>query len=267
VTEKPPVVRAEHIRKIFGDRTVLDDISFEVHRGEIFVIMGPSGCGKSTLLKILIGALEPDGGRVLMDGEAWDELRGRSRNRLRRKFGILFQDAALLNSLTVAENVALPIRYHTRHARATIDIMVKMKLELVGLRHAANLIPAELSGGMRKRAGLARALALDPMLVFCDEPSSGLDPVASAVIDDLLLELRSKLNISFVVVTHDVESAFRIADRIVVLEGGRVLALGRPDEIRGSEDPAVRQFIERRSEGPISVHRVHTDLLTDLLGG
>ena len=183
----------------------------------------------------------------------------------RRKFGVLFQDGALLNSLSVAENVALPIRYHTRLPEETIDIMVKMKLELVGLRNAEAKLPAQISGGMRKRASLARAIALDPLIVFYDEPSSGLDPVATAVISELINDLRSKMGLTNVVITHDIQSAFEIADQIVLLHRGRIAAQGTMTEILKNEDPLVRQFMTGSATGPLEVRSSDLEYYNDLL--
>jgi len=260
-----PIIELRHVRKTFGSQVALDDISFSVDRGTNFVILGASGGGKSTLLKIMISALQADSGEVRIDGVDLAQAGEAEIEASRRKFGVLFQDGALLNSLTVAENVALPIRYHTKLPAETIDIMVKMKLELVGLRNAEAKLPSQLSGGMRKRASLARAIALDPLIVFYDEPSSGLDPVATAVISDLINDLRTKMGLTNVVITHDIQSAFEIADQIVLLHRGRIAAQGTMKEILQNEDPLVRQFITGSATGPLEVRSSDLEYYNDLL--
>jgi len=246
-----PVISVSNITKSFSGRMILNDISFDIHRGEVFVIMGCSGGGKSTLLKHLIGALKPDKGRVVIGSTDINTIDEDSFDELKKKFGMVFQYAALLDSLTVEDNVALPLREHTRLPEETIKIIVKMKLGLVGLRGFETYYPAELSGGMRKRAGLARAIALDPEIVFYDEPTSGLDPVMAAVIDKLIRDLSEKLSITSVVITHDMQSVFKIADRVAMLHKGEIVALDKPEEIRKLQDPVVQQFIKGEHEGPI----------------
>lgn len=223
-----PVIKVEHLTKAYDDKLVLDDISFELARGRVYVIMGPSGCGKSTLLRMMIGAEAADAGHVYLDGVDTTLADKRTQEEARRKFGVLFQSAALLNGLTVAENVALPIRQHTDLLKSTIDLMVRLKLELVGMGDAADKFPYEISGGMKKRAGLARAIALDPAIVFYDEPSAGLDPVMVGVIDKLIKDLTSKLGITSVVITHEMPSIFRIADEAIMLFGGKIVFRGTP---------------------------------------
>jgi len=260
-----PIIELKNIRKTFGSQVALEDVSFSLEKNRTLVILGVSGGGKSTLLKIMITALRPDSGEVWIDGVNVANLTESELNGVRRKFGVLFQDGALLNSLTVGENLALPIRYHTRLPRQTIDIMVKMKLELVGLRKAEGKLPSQLSGGMRKRASLARAIALDPLLVFYDEPSSGLDPVATAVIDELINDLKLKMGLTNVVITHDIQSAFRIGDWILLLDRGRVVAQGTVEEIRNHPDPLVQQFITGSVVGPIEVRSSRAGYYRDLL--
>ena len=260
------VISVEDLVRSFDGHVVLDGVSLKVRRGETMVIMGGSGCGKSTLLRHMIGSLTPDGGRVVLLGQDLNELDEAELNKLRLRFGILFQSGALFNSMTIGENVALPLREHTALDPATIEIIVKMKLEMVGLREHADKMPAQISGGMRKRAGLARALALDPEILFYDEPSAGLDPVTSAEIDQLIIDLSSKLGVTSVVVTHEMDSAFRIASRMAMLDSGRVVALGTPPEIRGSPDPLVQQFINGLATGPITERRLHTNYEQDILG-
>jgi phospholipid/cholesterol/gamma-HCH transport system ATP-binding protein len=255
-----------HLRKAFAGRVVLEDVSFAVARGTVCVVMGGSGSGKSTILRHLIGAYRPDAGQIYLDGEEVTRLAERDLQRVRRKFGMLFQGGALLNSLTVGENVALPIRHHTDLPEETIAIMVKLKLELVGLRDAEHLKPSQLSGGMQKRISLARAIALDPKIVFYDEPSAGLDPIVSGVIDTLMVDLTKKMGITSVVVTHDMASAFRIADHMIMLHRGRIVASGTPQEIRQSDDPLVQQFITGAPDGPIPLRMSQKDYRADILG-
>ncbi|MBX3458407.1 MAG: ABC transporter ATP-binding protein [Planctomycetes bacterium] len=262
-----PAIVVRNLSKRYGDLVVLENLSFELERGKVYVIMGPSGCGKSTLLRHLIGAETPDNGEVLIDGVDMHSNDRKVRDEARRKFGVLFQSAALLNGLTVAENVALPIQRHTDLPKSTIDLMVKLKLELVGMGSAADKYPYEISGGMKKRAGLARAIALDPAIVFYDEPSAGLDPVMIGVIDKLIMDLTNKLGITAVVITHEMPSIFRIADEVMMLFGGRFAFRGTPQQLRNSTDPLVRQFINGDPEGPINAPRQLAELSDKLLGG
>jgi phospholipid/cholesterol/gamma-HCH transport system ATP-binding protein len=259
------LIQVREIRKTFGSKVALDGVSFDIEQGKTFVILGSSGGGKSTLLRIMIGAETADSGSVLLDGtditkSGEDELAA-----ARRKFGVLFQEGALLGSLSVGENVALPIRYHTSLPPRTIEIMVKMKLELVGLREAERKLPSQLSGGMRKRAALARAIALDPMIIFYDEPSSGLDPVATAVISQLINDMKTKMGLTNVVITHDIQSAFEIADHVVLLHRGKIAAQGTVPEILQNEDPLVRQFITGSASGPLEVRSSEREYYNDLL--
>ena len=253
MNEHDNVLVTHHLFKSYNGRQILEDVSFEVKRGEVFVIMGGSGCGKSTLLRIMAGGVIPTSGKVIFDGEDISSLSGEEKEKIRRRFGMSFQSAALLDSLTVEENVSLPIKEHTRLNKDVIHIIAMMKLKLVGLQGFESYRPSELSGGMKKRAGLARAIALDPEIVFYDEPTAGLDPVACAVIDRLILDLTKKLNITSIVVTHNMESVFRIADRVAMLYKGKVLQVGTVDEIKNSEDPIVRQFINGEIDGPIQM--------------
>lgn len=262
-----PAIKVANLTKRYGDNVVLNDISFELERGRVYVIMGPSGCGKSTMLRAMIGAEEPDEGHVYIDGvDIWAADK-RAREEARRKFGVLFQGSALLNALTVAENVALPIVRHTDLVKSTIDLMVKLKLELVGMGDAADKYPYEISGGMKKRAGLARAIALDPAIVFFDEPSSGLDPVMVGVIDKLIHDLTIKLGITSVLITHDMASVYRIADEVMMLYGGRIVFRGTPDQLRTTTSPLVRQFVNGDPEGPINAPRQLAELSHALFGG
>ncbi len=270
------VIRVRDLVKRFGDKTVLDGINLDVRRGETMVVMGGSGCGKSTLLRCMIGTFAPEQGAIELFGQDITRLGESELNEVRRKFGILFQSGALFNSMTLRQNVALPLEEHTLLPRQTIDIMVKIKLELVGLREHADKFPAEISGGMKKRAGLARALALDPQILFYDEPSAGLDPVTSAEIDQLILGLTKKLNVTSVVVTHEMDSAFTIADRMAMLDKGRVLMIAPRDEFdrlrKLPEAPAdeklalIRQFLRGDAEGPITQRKLTSNYTEDLLG-
>ncbi len=259
------LIRVKGLEKSFGQRKILDGVNLEVRRGETLVIMGGSGCGKSTLLRHLIGALAPDAGTVELFGKDLAALDEEGLNAVRRRFGVLFQSGALFNSLTVGENIALPLREHTPFAEEIIRIVVNMKLELVGLRDFRDLMPAQISGGMKKRVGLARALALDPEIIFCDEPGAGLDPVVAGIIDKLIMDLTRKLGVTSVVVTHEMGSAFRIADRMVMLFEGRIVAEGTAEEIRGSPDPLVQQFIRGEPDGPIPLRCSRIEYETDLL--
>jgi phospholipid/cholesterol/gamma-HCH transport system ATP-binding protein len=232
----------------YGQREILKGINISVPRARTTVILGGSGCGKSTLLKHLIGLLKPTRGRIDINGRDIAVMGEEELNEVRRKMGVLFQGAALLNSLTVSENVALPIREHTGLNDSTIMIMVRMKLDLVGLSGFENFYPSQLSGGMKKRAGLARAIALDPELLFFDEPSAGLDPVTAAGLDDLILKLRNVFGMTIVVVTHELQSVFTIADYVIMLDAGEVIFSGVLEDLRKSENERIRMFLERRPE-------------------
>src|SRR5881398_323521 len=241
------------IRK-FGDRTVINDISLNIQRGETLVIMGGSGCGKSTLLRHIIGSMKPTAGSVKIFGEEITGMNEREIETVRRRFGMLFQSGALLASLTVGENVALPLLQHTGKSPNEIEQIVKQKLEMVGLTGFEDLRPDEISGGMKKRVGLARSLALDPELLFSDEPTSGLDPIMTAVVDELTRKRTRGTHMTAVVVSHDMTSAFRIATRMIMLGHGGIVAQGTPDEIRGSSNPEVQQFIKGEPDGPIPLN-------------
>src|SRR5438093_8172185 len=249
-----PILEVADLVLEFGHRGVIDDISCIVHRGETLVIMGGSGCGKSTLLRHMIGSMKPTSGSVRIFGEDVTTMDEREIGRVRRRFGMLFQSGALLASLTVGENVALPLFQHTDKSADEIEQVVKQKLEMVGLTGFENLKPAEISGGMKKRVGLARALALDPELLFSDEPTSGLDPIMTAVVDQLTLKLTHASHMTAVVVSHDMTSAFRIATRMIMLGHGSIVAQGTPDEIRNSPNPEVQQFIHGQADGPIPLN-------------
>lgn len=273
--DQDPVICLREVVKSFDGRTVLNGVTFDVHRGQTLVIMGGSGCGKSTLLRMIIGSIRPDSGSIRLWKNEITTLDEAGLNDVRKRFGILFQSGALFNSMTIAQNVALPLQEHTQLDPITIDIMVKIKLELVGLREHADKYPAQISGGMKKRAGLARALALDPQILFYDEPSAGLDPVTSAEIDQLIIKLSRELQVTSVVVTHEMDSAFTIADRMVMLDKGRVLAVESRqwfDDLRHStaeleeSQALIRQFLRGDAQGPITQRKQTSNYVEDLLG-
>ncbi|MDD5680725.1 MAG: ABC transporter ATP-binding protein [Candidatus Omnitrophica bacterium] len=261
---KDVVIDIKDIYKKFGQRQILSGSSLEVYRGETMVIMGGSGCGKSTLLRHMIGAIKPDKGSVHVMGKNIANLGEEELDAVKKKFGMLFQSGALFDSLSVKENVAMPLRENTKLDDQIISIMVKMKLELVGLRGFEDLMPAQLSGGMKKRVGLARAIVMDPEIVFYDEPTTGLDPIMAGVIDKLILDLSKKLSITSVVVTHDMKSVFRIADRIAMLHEGKVVEVGLKDAIKNTTNPIVKQFINGDTEGPINLFMDKDNYLEEL---
>lgn len=254
-----PLIRFDRVSKRFGDNVVLDEVSFEVPRGSICVLMGPSGTGKSVLLRCLVGLMQPDAGRIEVDSVAITHLHEhegpaqKTLADLRRRLGMLFQDGALLDDLDVAANVAFPLEMHSDWSRAQIDEKVRECLASVGLSGKGSLMPAELSGGMRKRVAFARAIVLDPTVVLCDEPSSGLDPVMAATLDELILDLHRKLDTSFVIISHDTQEAMRVATHMGLLYKGKLLAFGPRDEVMAQGHPALVQFMQRSPSGPISV--------------
>ena len=251
--KKDIAISVRNITKVFDDRTVLDNVSLDIYRGETFVIMGGSGSGKSTLLRIMTGGIKPTKGQVIFGEQEIHSLGPQEAEKLKRRFGMSFQSAALLDFLTVEENVALPLKEHTKLDDKIISIICKMKLGLVGLQGFEHLYPSQLSGGMKKRVGVARAIAMDPEAVFYDEPTAGLDPVVCHVVDQLILDLTKKLNLTSIVVTHNMESIWRIADRVAMIYLGKILQVGTPDEIQRSQDPIVKQFIHGELQGPIQI--------------
>jgi phospholipid/cholesterol/gamma-HCH transport system ATP-binding protein len=240
------------LTKSFGDNPVLRGVDLVIPEGATTVVLGASGSGKTVLIKHMIGLLRPDGGQVIVDGEDIAPLGQAELERVRRRFGMVFQAAALFDSMTVFENVAFPLREHTRATEEEIARVVHQKLELVALKGVDDKYPAELSGGMRKRVGLARALALDPRIVLYDEPTTGLDPITTAYVDEMILEAKRKLQVTSVVISHDIGSALRVADQIAFLDQGRILFAGPPNEARRTTDPVARRFfsgwLEREKE-------------------
>jgi phospholipid/cholesterol/gamma-HCH transport system ATP-binding protein len=258
-TEQPPAIMLDGVSKAFGDKCVLKDVSLAIPKGAIMVMLGPSGTGKSVLLRCLVGLMKPDAGRIFVFGEnitRLDDQRAADREKLfalRRRFGMLFQDGALFDDMTVGENVAFPMRQHTRCSEAEIRDRVADNLCRVGLKGREKLMPSELSGGMRKRAAFARAIALRPEICLCDEPSSGLDPVMSATLDDLILELHDSLGMTFVVISHDTAEARKIASHIGLLYNGCLQEFALKEQFLQSSKPALRQFLARETHGPIEV--------------
>lgn len=244
----------ENLQKSFKNNNVLRGVDLEIKKGESMVIIGGSGSGKSVLLKLIIGILKPDKGRIIIDGVDMTTLDEKGLYRIRTKFGMLFQGAALFDSLKVGENVAFALREHTKMTDAEIKGRVAEKLKIVGLSGIENLRISELSGGMKKRVGLARALAINPEILLYDEPTTGLDPIMADVINNLIVRVRSTLDVTEVAITHDMVSAYKIADRIAMLYEGKIIQVGAPKEIQESENPVVRQFITGSSEGPIKQH-------------
>ena len=247
-TETVPVIEVTDLVKYYGPRKILKDVHMAVNRGEIMVIMGGSGSGKSTLLRHLIGLEPVSGGQIKLLGQNICQMSEQDLAKFYRKMGVAFQGGALFSSMTVGENIMLPLREHTDLDEKTMEIMVRIKLEVVNLAGFEHLMPSELSGGMLKRAAFARAVIMDPALLFCDEPSAGLDPVVSSSLDALILRLRDALDMTIVVVTHELESAFRIADRITVLDQGEILIIGTVDEVRSCDNKRVQNLLNRRFE-------------------
>jgi len=243
-----PIIEARGLRKSFGEKIVLDGIDLEIETGETLIILGSSGSGKSTLLRCLIGLEEPDEGEVIVAGTNLFQAKRQELARLRQSMGVAFQAGALFTSMTVGENIDLPLEELTDLPKTTRELIVRIKLALVGLEGTADLDPSELSGGMRKRVAFARAMALDPQILFADEPSAGLDPVTSAGLDQLLIRLREVFDVTLIVVTHELESAFAVGERIALIDRGRILAIGTPDEIRASTNSIVRHFLDRETE-------------------
>lgn len=247
------IVEFRSVHKAFGQQKVLDDVSLRIERGKTTVIIGPSGTGKSVFIKLLVGLLRPDQGAITVDGQDITRMHERELYETRKKFGMLFQDGALFDSMNVADNVAFPLRQHTRKSEREIRSIVAAKLAQVGLPGVEHKFPSELSGGMRKRVGIARAIALEPEIVLFDEPNSGLDPVMSDAIDKLILRMQHELGLTFIVISHDIPGTFQIADRIAMLYKSKLIAYGSSDTLKTSDNPILRQFFDRSADGPIQV--------------
>lgn len=262
-----PIIEIRELDAYYGDRKILDQIDLQVKEGEIMVVMGGSGSGKSTLLRHLLSLNRPNAGTIRLFGQDISGLTSRKLHEMRQRIGVSFQGGALFNSLNVEENVAFPLREHTQLDDNTIRIMARMKLEVVNLAGFEKLMPSQLSGGMIKRAALARAIVMDPKLLFFDEPSAGLDPVVSADLDELILRLRDAMGVTIVVVTHELESAFRIADRITVLDRGKILITGTTREVKESDNSRVQNLLNRRTEDvPVDADEYLQRLTDDLTG-
>jgi phospholipid/cholesterol/gamma-HCH transport system ATP-binding protein len=255
-------ISVRDLRVQYGTREILHGVNFEVPAGETLVIMGGSGCGKSTLLRTLVGLERPSSGQILIHGKNFAALPDEERDEQLKKMGMSFQSGALFGSMTVGENVALPLKEHTQLDDSTIEIMVRLKLDQVGLSGFENYMPAQLSGGMKKRAAIARALAMDPEILFFDEPSAGLDPIIAAGLDELILKLKKAFRITILVVTHELASAFLIADRMILLDKGYVVANGKPEELQANTNPRVRQFLDRVPEPEVSAEIDYLQMLT-----
>jgi len=251
LSHAPNVIEVRNLVTHYGRRKILSNVSLDVREGEIMVIMGGSGSGKSTLLNALLGLLHPTSGGVHILGHSLTEITDVERTKLRQKIGVAFQGGALFSSMNVLENIILPLREHTKLDLNTMRIMARLKMQVVSLAGFENLMPSELSGGMIKRAAFARAIVMDPKILFCDEPSAGLDPIVASAIDDLILNLRDAMGMSIVVVTHELESAFRIADRICVLDRGNILMIGTVEEVKASSNERIQNLLNRRTEQEI----------------
>jgi phospholipid/cholesterol/gamma-HCH transport system ATP-binding protein len=258
-----PMISLRDLRVSNTGREILHGINFDVQRGETLVILGGSGSGKSTLLRTLVGLEKPTSGEVWIRGKNFSAISEVERDEIRKRLGMSFQGGALFGSMTVGENVALPLQEHTRLEQTTVEIMVRLKLDQVGLSGFEDFLPSQLSGGMKKRAAVARALAMDPEILFFDEPSAGLDPIIAAGIDQLILELKKAFHMTIIVVTHELASAFLIADRMVLINKGDVVALGTAEEMKNSKHPRVRQFLDRIPEPAVAQELDYLQMLTE----
>jgi len=257
------MISIRNLRVSYGEREILHGVTFDVYDGETMVILGGSGCGKSTLLRTLVGLEKPTSGEIWIKGQNTAVISDEEMDEIRKRLGMSFQGSALFGSMTVGENVALPLHEHTKLEQSTIEIITRMKLDQVGLAKFENYAPSQLSGGMKKRAAVARALAMDPDILFFDEPSAGLDPVIAAGVDQLILELKKAFHMTIIVVTHEMASAFLIADRMVLIDKGRVLEIGTVDEMRASQQPRVRQFLDRVPEPAVEQEMDYLQMLTE----
>jgi len=246
-------IRMINLFKSFGENQVLRGVNLEVQPGESMVVIGGSGSGKTVLIKCIIGLMRPDEGEIYVDGLDLSSLNEEKMNEVRKKFGMLFQWGALFDSMTVWENVGFGLRHQTHLKEEEIRKIASEKLALVGLKNVEDLMPAELSGGMRKRVSLARAIAIEPEILLYDEPTTGIDPIMADAINDLIVQMREKLNVTSIAITHDMKSAYKIGDRIAMLYQGKIIEVGTPEEIKNSSNPIVKQFIEGKSEGPIRI--------------
>src|SRR5690348_3214125 len=258
------MISLRDVRVSYGEVEILHGVSFDVKRGETLVILGGSGSGKSTLLRTLVGLERPSSGEIWLKGKNLAAISGNEMDEIRKKIGMSFQGGALFGSITVGENVALPLREHTKLEEPTIEIIVRLKLDQVGLSGFEDYMPSQLSGGMKKRAAVARALAMDPEILFFDEPSAGLDPIIAAGIDELILELKKAFHMTIIVVTHELASAFLIADRMVLIDKGNVVAIGPTGEMRSSAHPRVRQFFDRVAEPAVEQELDYLQMLTEI---
>src|SRR5712664_3159399 len=261
-TQREAMISLRNLRVSYGEHEILHGIGLDVMSGETLVILGGSGSGKSTLLRTLVGLERPSSGEIWLKGKNIAAISSREMDEIRKKIGMSFQGGALFGSMTVGENVALPLREHTKLEDSTIEIILRLKLDQVGLSRFENYMPSQLSGGMKKRAAVARALAMDPEILFFDEPSAGLDPIIAAGIDELILQLKRAFRMTIIVVTHELASAFLIADRMLLIDRGKVVALGTPEEMRSSTQPRVRQFLDRVPEPEISGEMDYLQMLT-----
>jgi phospholipid/cholesterol/gamma-HCH transport system ATP-binding protein len=257
------MISLRNLRVSYGEREILHGIGFDVMRGETLVILGGSGSGKSTLLRTLVGLEKPSSGEIWLKGKNIAAISAEEMDEIRKKIGMSFQGGALFGSMSVGENVALPLREHTKLEDSTIEIILRLKLDQVGLSGFENYMPSQLSGGMKKRAAVARALAMDPEILFFDEPSAGLDPIIAAGVDELILDLKKAFHMTIIVVTHELASAFLIADRMVLIDKGNVIAIGTTAEMRSSTHPRVRQFLDRIAEPEVSQEMDYLQMLTD----
>ena len=263
VWQSEAMISLRNLRVSYGEREILHGISFDVKRGETLVILGGSGSGKSTLLRTLVGLENPTSGEIWLKGRNIAAISAAEMDEIRKKVGMSFQGGALFGSMSVGENVALPLREHTKLEDSTIEIILRLKLDQVGLAGFENYMPSQLSGGMKKRAAVARAMAMDPEILFFDEPSAGLDPIIAAGVDQLILDLKKAFHMTIVVVTHELASAFLIADRMVLIDKGNVIAIGTTAELRSSTHPRVRQFLDRIAEPEVSQELDYLQMLTE----